>query len=206
MREDHRDAFYQRKLSESGPRYPGFDLLTAEITLSFVYAYDIFHQVTARYMARYGLSKSTLNILMLLRHGPDEGMQLHDLGELLLVSRANITGLIDHLEKKGYVTRVVDPQDRRARFARITKKAETLLDHFIPVHYEHLKTLFADLTLEEKQTFLKLLRKTRASFTAHAHDSVDSTAHAPRAIGSVSRENSDSQVAHLHTAKQGQGF
>ncbi len=28
-------------------------------------------------------------------------MLLHSLGELLLVSRANITGLVDHLEEKG---------------------------------------------------------------------------------------------------------
>ncbi len=60
-----------------------------------------------------------------------EGMQLHDLGELLVVSRANITGLIYHFEQKGYVNRVVDQQDRRARFARITRKAEALLDEFM---------------------------------------------------------------------------
>ncbi len=90
-------------------------------------------------MADYGLSKSTLNILMLLRHGPADGMQLHDLGELLLVSRANITGLIDHLEEKGYVKRVVDAGDRRARYARITKKAEALLDRIHPASLPQYK-------------------------------------------------------------------
>jgi len=105
---------------------------------------------------------------MLLRHGPPEGMQLHDLGELLLVSRANITGLMDHLENKGYVKRVVDEQDRRARYARITKKAEALLDNFMPVYYDHLKKMLHDLSDSEKEALLELFRKTRSSLRAHA--------------------------------------
>ncbi len=99
-----------------------------------------------------------------------EGMQLHDLGELLVVSRANITGLIDHLEQKGYVNRVVDQQDRRARFARITRKAEALLDEFMPLHYQNLKVLLQDLSEEEKATLTRLLVKARSSISAHAEE------------------------------------
>jgi MarR family transcriptional regulator, 2-MHQ and catechol-resistance regulon repressor len=109
---------------------------------------------------------------MLLRHGSDEGMQLHDLGELLLVSRANITGLMDHLEDKGYVKRLVDPQDRRARHARITPKGEALLDEFMPVHYRNLKGLLHDLSGEERETLVGLLKKVRASMSAHSERAV----------------------------------
>jgi MarR family 2-MHQ and catechol resistance regulon transcriptional repressor len=92
-------------------------------------------------------------------------MQLHDLGELLLVSRANITGLMDHLEEKGYVTRVVDVQDRRARVARITKTGEALLDDFMPLHYRNIKSMLQGLSEAEKTTLLFLLKKTRASIS-----------------------------------------
>jgi len=166
--EDRREAFYHERIRESGPEYSGFDLLSHEITLNLIYAYDVFHQLSARYMAAYGLSKSTLNILMLLRHGSPEGMQLHDLGELLLVSKANITGLIDHLEGKDLVKRVISARDRRARFARITKKGEALLDEVVPVHYQNVKRLLDDLTNDDKHTLIKLLRKTRASLMANS--------------------------------------
>ena len=73
-----------------------------------------YSRLAGQYLGPFGVSKSSVNLLMMLRHGPNEGMQLHDLGELMLVSRANITGLIDHLEQKDYVTRVVDRQ-RSAR-------------------------------------------------------------------------------------------
>ena len=167
MLEDRREAFYHECVRRAGPRYPGFDLPMVETVLTFVSAYDQLHQAVARYMADYGLSKSSLNILMLLRHGPEEGMQLHDLGELLLVSRANITGLMDHLEQRGYVRRLVDRQDRRARHARITPQGEALLDKFMPVHYRNLRLLLQDLSNEEKKTLVSLLKKVRSSISAH---------------------------------------
>jgi MarR family transcriptional regulator, 2-MHQ and catechol-resistance regulon repressor len=166
--EDRREAFYHECVRRAGPRYAGFDRSSVEIVLSFLYTYDQLHQTVSRYMADYGLSKSSVNILMLLRHGSDEGMQLHDLGELLLVSRANITGLMDHLEEKGYVKRVVDPQDRRARHARITPKGETLLDEFMPVHYRNLKAMLQELSSEEKDTLVGLLRKVRLSMSVQS--------------------------------------
>lgn len=172
MHEDRREAFYHECVRRAGPRYAGFDRPSVELVLNFLYTYDQLHQIVSRYMTEYGLSKSSLNILMLLRHGSDEGMQLHDLGELLLVSRANITGLIDHLEDKGYVKRLVDPQDRRARHARITQKGEALLDEFMPVHYRNLKGLLRGLSEDERETLVGLLKKVRTSMSAQSEHAV----------------------------------
>jgi MarR family 2-MHQ and catechol resistance regulon transcriptional repressor len=180
--EDRRDAYYHERIKDFGPLYANFDPLLAQIALDFVYTSDVFHQTTGHYMTHFGLSKSTFNILMLLRHGPEQGMQLHELGELLLVSRANITGLVDHLEQKGYVKRTVDTQDRRVRHARITQKGEALLDEFIPVHFGNLKTLFQDLTTGEQQMLLAVLRKMRASILAHADECKHSSPGAFRTI------------------------
>jgi len=165
---DRRETYYYDRVREAGPRYESFDLPSAELTVNFLHTYDLFLQRLGRTMSQYGLSKSMLNILMLLRHGPADGMQLHELGELLLVSRANITGLINHLEAKGYVNRVIDEHDRRARYARVTRKAETLLDEFMPVHYRRIRALLGGLSEEEKQTLIRLLLKVRKSINANA--------------------------------------
>jgi MarR family 2-MHQ and catechol resistance regulon transcriptional repressor len=168
MREDRREDYYHNRIKESGPRYQGFDLASTEILLSLRYTEDVLQQACAPLLGQYGLSKSSVNILMLLRHGPAEGMQLHDLGDLLLVSRANITGLIDHLEQKEYVTRAVDPSDRRARFARITPKGVDFLEAFMPLHYRNVKSMLQCLSNGEKKQLLGLLKKTRESIAAHA--------------------------------------
>jgi MarR family transcriptional regulator, 2-MHQ and catechol-resistance regulon repressor len=179
--EDRREAFYQERMREHGPRYPEFDLLATETAVSLLYTYDLFHQTVSRYLAEFGLSKSTFNILMVLWHAKPEGVLLHDLGELLLVSRANITGLMDHLEEKGYVKRVVDAHDRRARFARLTRKGEELLDQYAPVHYRNIAELLKDLTAEDKETLIMLLKKMRSSLNNHAPESSDYVTEAPRA-------------------------
>jgi MarR family 2-MHQ and catechol resistance regulon transcriptional repressor len=177
MRQDRREDYYHSCLKRSGPQYPAFDLPSAQILLSLRHTEDVLQQACAPLLGQYGLSKSSLNILLLLRHGPDEGMQLHDLGDLLLVSRANITGLIDHLEQKEYVTRVVDPSDRRARFARITTKGVELLVTFMPLHNRNVKSMLEGLSAAEKSRLLGLLKKTRESISAHA-DALEQTAEA----------------------------
>jgi MarR family 2-MHQ and catechol resistance regulon transcriptional repressor len=177
MREDRREDYYHNRIRQSGPQYADFDLPSVEILLSLRYTEDVLQQAFAPLLGRYGLSKSSVNILMLLRHGPEEGMQLHDLGDLLLVSRANITGLIDHLQQKECVTRVVDANDRRARFARITKKGSELLDTFMPLHYRNVKAMLQGLSETEKALLFRLLKKTRESIAVHA-DGLEHTAEA----------------------------
>jgi MarR family 2-MHQ and catechol resistance regulon transcriptional repressor len=168
--EDRREAYYHQRMREANKQYANFDLCSSETTINLLYTYDVLHQVSSRYMAEYGLSKSTINILALLHNGPMEGMQLHDLGSMLLVSRANITGLMDHLEEKGYVTRVVDRHDRRARLAQITEKGQALLDEFMPIHHANINLLLRDMSNGEKESLVALLKKMRASVSAHADE------------------------------------
>lgn len=163
---DRREAYYDSLLTRIGPRYANYEALSIRVALDLIFTGDILQQTVSCEFARYGLSRSTYNILMLLHHGPSAGMQLHDLGELLLVSRANITGLIDHLEQKELVTRSVDQADRRARFARITASGQALLETLIPAHNRTVQLLLQEMTSAEKQMLVKLLKKMRLSLAA----------------------------------------
>ena len=168
MLEAQRHSFYRSLLRDEGPRYESFDLDSSRVVLDLALTYDALHQILSRYMADFGLSKSTYNILMLLRNGPKEGMQLHDLGEMLVVSRANITGLIDSLEERGWVRRLVDESDRRVRHAQITPRGEKLLDDFAPIHFQNLCVLMQGLSVAEKDVLANLLGKMRGSLTTHS--------------------------------------
>ncbi|MFL6451469.1 MAG: MarR family winged helix-turn-helix transcriptional regulator [Bryobacteraceae bacterium] len=170
MLEGQRHSFYRSLLRDEGPRYEGFDFDSSRVVLDLALTYDALHQVLGRYMADFGLSKSTYNVLMLLRNGPREGMQLHDLGEMLVVSRANITGLIDSLEERGCVKRLVHETDRRVRYAQITAVGEKLLDEFAPVHFKNLGILMQGLSAEDKDVLARLLGKMRHSLTSNANE------------------------------------
>jgi len=161
---DRRESFYQSRLTEMADRYPGFELSSAEVMLNLLYTYDVVSTGSSKFLAEHGLAKSSFNILLNLRHGPPEGMLLHDLGEVLLMTRANVTGLIDHLEEKGLVKRVIDSSDRRARFARITKKGEGLLDEVAPRHFARITDHMQKLTGNEREMLVHLLKKLREEF------------------------------------------
>ena len=48
------------------------------------------------------------------------GPQLSELGARLIVTRATVTGLLDSLERRGFVHRAPNPADRRSLLVEIT--------------------------------------------------------------------------------------
>lgn len=57
------------------------------------------------------------------RLGPD-GARLGELAEQAQITKQSAQFLVDHLEQAGYVERVPDPRDARARLIRIAAKGE----------------------------------------------------------------------------------
>ena len=163
MLDDRCETFYDEHFQACRSAYQHFDELPVRLLVELVLTCDIATQIFSRDLVPFGLSKSAFNILMILRHGPSEGMQLHDLGELLLVSRANITGMINHLKDKGYVTRIVPDNDRRVRYARLTAEGNSLLDQFVPSHWARVKTLLSGVAEADQIEFRRLLAQIRRS-------------------------------------------
>lgn len=124
-------------------------------------SYDLLEDVLSRHFARFGLSTPKFNALMQLRNAGERGLSLSELGERMLVSRANITGLIDRMERDNLVTREVDPRDRRIFRARLTKKSMHLLDDILPLHAEFTRKAMSGLNTGEKEQLISLLQKLR---------------------------------------------
>jgi DNA-binding MarR family transcriptional regulator len=88
------------------------------------------HLSMERFAEKHGLSEGRMGLMIRLRrHGETN---LSDLAEGLAVSPRNVTGLVDGLERDGYVERIPDPADRRSVRARLTpngsQKIEALWD------------------------------------------------------------------------------
>jgi DNA-binding MarR family transcriptional regulator len=56
------------------------------------------------------------------QHVPPEGMRLTDLAEAALMTKQSMGYLVDDLEALGYVERVPEPGDRRAKLVRLTPR------------------------------------------------------------------------------------
>ena len=137
--------------------------LAIRTVIELIRCYDALEDTMARHFARFGLSQPKFNALMQLRQAGEQGLALSELGERMLVSRANITGLIDRMEKDGLVVREIDHRDRRIFRAKLTTKAISLLEIILPVHFTFTRETMSGLTTNEKELFLALLQKLRES-------------------------------------------
>lgn len=122
---------------------------------------EVLDDVFSRHLARFGLSRAKFNALVHLRHATGLGLTLSELGQKMLVSRANITGLVDRLEKDGLVFREPDPRDRRVFRAKLSPRAEKLLEKIMPLHGEFTTQAISGLNEQEKEQLIILLQKLR---------------------------------------------
>jgi MarR family transcriptional regulator, temperature-dependent positive regulator of motility len=87
------------------------------------------------------------------------GIDQASLATTISFDRATIGGVIDRLERKSLVQRVVSAQDRRARQLHITPEGEQLLVACRPVVAALQADILALLSPAEREVFLALAHK-----------------------------------------------
>jgi DNA-binding MarR family transcriptional regulator len=156
-----REAFYHDLRRDFARRSKVFDPLSAELCFNLAQTFSRAETLLTDHSQSTGLTLAALNVLIILRKHGEAGCPLNALSHLLVVTRANITGLIDSLVRKGLVTRTEHPKDRRVILARITKKGEDLLVSYLPTHHAVMRDISSPLSRQEKGTLIQILTKMR---------------------------------------------
>jgi DNA-binding MarR family transcriptional regulator len=84
------------------------------------------HEVQRR-LAEAGFADVRASHDCVFRHLTPEGVRLRDLAELSEMTAPAIGEHVDELERLGYVERVPDPSDRRAKLIRPTKQGSRFM-------------------------------------------------------------------------------
>jgi DNA-binding MarR family transcriptional regulator len=92
------------------------------------------------------------------QHLPPEGMRLTALADAALMTKQSMGYLVDDLEALGYVERVSDPADRRAKLVRLTSRGRQVDDTVRAVIHEIEADWSTGLGEENYQQLLHLLR------------------------------------------------
>lgn len=95
-----------------------------------------------------------------------EPLSMSQLSKKLMVSNGNVTGVVDRLEKVGFVRRSRAEHDRRVQFIQLTNKGRKEFRRMASRHEKWLDQLLSGLTVSDMRTLQKLLLKTRNSVTA----------------------------------------
>ena len=106
-------------------------------------AFDLIHQTvrTANTLLResrrlfrpFGLTDAQFNVLNVLSEN-EEGLSQRELSDILVVDRSNVTGLLDRMEKAGWVRRHDVPNDRRSYRIRLTASGKKLWGSIYPAY------------------------------------------------------------------------
>ncbi len=157
------ESTYADMRSTAAKTFAAADPLTLELTFNLIHTANMAQNSLSDLAQACGLTFSGFNVLGILSHRRTEGIPLNEIGRLLLVSRANVTGLIDSLEQKGLVERIDHATDRRIYLARITKRGETLLNTHRPLYFKSVTDMASGLQSKEKKNAIELLKKWRTS-------------------------------------------
>lgn len=155
---------YQR-LCEFSRRVPALDP-------EAVYAVATVHAVGAELagamqasLGKHGMTEGRLRVLAKLMDR-DRPMTHSELADCCGVTKGTITGLVDGLERDGYVERQAEPNDRRVMMIELTQAGRSLLDRILPGHLARLSKMVSGLTRDEQRQLVELLKKVREGLPA----------------------------------------
>ncbi|MGB7345711.1 MAG: MarR family transcriptional regulator [Pirellulaceae bacterium] len=154
------------KLQEELKRKQPFVSLEQETILNLLRTGDQVENRLARFFREHDLTLSQFNLLRVLQ---TEGREITcgEIAERMIQVVPAITGLVDRLERQGYVLRRRCVEDRRVVFVSITKKGIEIIQWAFEPLIELEKQSLKRLTRSDMKELIRLLEKTRVSLEAN---------------------------------------
>lgn len=143
-------------------RFPGSSRKATEGAMNLVLTSDMLVGRIATLVRPYHLSPGSGLVLSILADA-SQPLSPHEIAEKLIISRATVTGLLDSLEKRGYLKRSAHTSDRRKLSVTITPEGAATAQKFRTLVHERQNAWFGVLNAREKETLLRLLRKLQGS-------------------------------------------
>ena len=141
----------------------GFSTLEHEAILNIYYSASCIKKQADEFFRGFGLTDVQFNVMVLLIHqsGPEGGLTQAQLSDMMLVNRANITSLIDRMEKANLVVRTASANDRRYNIVKLTAKGKKLFAKVDPLYVRRVRKVMAPLEETEQKKLKQMLEKIR---------------------------------------------
>ena len=119
----------------------------------------------AEFLKAYDLSPTQYNALRILRGAGDDGLPCSEVGQRMINKDPDITRLLSRLEKRRYVTRSRDENDRRVNLARITPAGLEILRRLDRPTEQFLSKLLGHMGAQRLRNLAELLEAARENVT-----------------------------------------
>lgn len=118
-----------------------------------------FDKVANPLFAEYDLTASQYRVLKYLFAQPTRTARVVDLERQYSMTHPTALGLIEALEKKGFTTRVENPDDARGKLVALTEKTDKMQSELEALGSEIENKLTERLTTIERDQLIRLLKK-----------------------------------------------
>ncbi len=160
-----RDIPKYEALERYAGRFPDMDISASLTCLSLMRVGSDVLKTVEMNLAQHGLSQGKFILLILLATQTNKTLSPSEIADRADVTRTNITGLLDGLERTGYVERMPNPEDGRALLVSLTPRGDGLLDQILPAFYRRVGRMMEDLSDEERKMLVSLLAKVKPDQT-----------------------------------------
>lgn len=127
-------------------------------------AYQAFSLYDAEGLRKSGAELTPSQARVIFTIGDTDGMTCKDIGDITLITKGTLTGVVDRLEEKGLVERWSVEGDGRKTIIALTRRGERVYQSEYPKHVEFLKEKFDKLGARDRQQAIKLLSKVKELF------------------------------------------
>jgi DNA-binding MarR family transcriptional regulator len=135
--------------------------------LNIYYTASCLKKRADEFFRAFGLTDVQFNVMMLLAHqsGAEAGLSQAQLSDMMLVNRANVTSLIDRMEKADLVVRTAAANDRRYNIIKMTGKGKRLFAKVEPLYGKQVQQIMATLKTREQKQLAAMLAKVRGELS-----------------------------------------
>lgn len=137
---------------------PGFMSTVREL----VRAYQTFASYSENHVRQLQLTPAQFDVVATLGNTP--GMTMGQLSEKTLVTKGTLTGVVDRLEAKTLVRRMIPEDNRRSIIVSLTPAGEALFKQVFPAHLAYLQERFDRLEPSELELLQVLLQRLQSVF------------------------------------------
>lgn len=143
----------------------GFDVVEHEAVLNVYFTAACLKKRADAFFKSFGLTDVQFNVMMLLvyQSGPQGGLSQAQLSNMMLVNRANITTLIDRMEKASLVMRTSASEDRRTNIIKLTSKGRKLFTKVAPLYEKQVQHMMSGIPAFLQKKLITVLEKVRAN-------------------------------------------
>ncbi len=136
---------------------PEANARATEAVMNTIRTADMLFDRIGRLLRPLGVSAAGGLVLGILRdHGR---LPPSELGDRLIVTRATVTGVVDSLERAGFVKRSPNPADRRSLLVEITPEGIAVLQQLRTLIHGHERDWMAGFSEDELGTYIGTLHR-----------------------------------------------